>query len=351
MAQVKDKIQSVLSDGENKAAWLDGKGSKLRVDKIDQPRPGADEVVIKNHAIAVNPVDWKIQDSGMFVKEFPFVLGCDVAGEVYETGANVTKFKKGDRVTAHLVGLVSQKQQDGGFAHYSAAPATTTAIIPDSISYADASVIPLALDTAAHGLYSKTEEGFLGLPYPSLNPTSSGKTIVIWGGSSSVGALATQLATASGARVVSTASAHNHAFAKSLGASEVVDYREASAVDDVVKAVKSVGGDFVGVYDAISNEDSYKSVLPIAEKLGGGSVAVTLPPPKDVPSGVKIGNVFGINSNTHPIWESYITPALQQGKLRCVPEPLVVGKGLDSVQKGLDTNKKGVSAKKVVIEL
>lgn len=46
----------------------------------------------------------------------------------------------------------------------------------------------------------------------------------------------------------------------------------------------------------------------------------------------------------------YINPALEQGKLQCLPEPLVIGKGLDAVQKGLDKNKEGVSAKKVVIE-
>ena len=66
---------------------------------------------------------------------------------------------------------------------------------------------------------------------------------------------------------------------------------------------------------------------------------------------MKVCNVFGINDLTHSIWEGYVTKALEQGKLKCVPEPMVVGKGLDSVQKGLDENKKGVSAKKVVVEL
>ncbi len=51
------------------------------------------------------------------------------------------------------------------------------------------------------------------------------------------------------------------------------------------------------------------------------------------------------------VWEHFITPALEQGKLKCLPEPLMVGKGLSSIQKGLDTSKVGVSAKKVVIEL
>lgn len=212
-------------------------------------------------------------------------------------------------------------------------------------------MLPLAVDTAAVGLYSEREKGFLGLASPSLNPTSSGKTILVWGGSSSVGTAVIQLAVASGAKVVAVASKHNHELVKSLGATEALDYNDSNIVDDVVKAVQAVGGEFVGTYDAISNEASYKFTVPVTEKLGGGSVATVLPPPEKGPENVKFGNVFGVNELTHPIWRDYLGQALEEGKLRAVPEPWVVGKGLESVQDGLDANKKGVSAKKVVVEL
>ncbi|KAK4499172.1 hypothetical protein PRZ48_009685 [Zasmidium cellare] len=336
----------------NQAAWLDGKAQKLRVAPADIPKPGPDDVVIKNHAVAINPVDWKIQDYGLFIQSWPNVLGEDVAGEIHEVGSNVTQFKKGDRVISHQLSLATGKPEDGGFLLYSRSAAVFTAKIPDNLSYTQASVLPLALDTAGHGLYDSQEKGFLGLDYPSLNPKPSGKTILVWGGSSSVGALAIQLATASGAKVISVASKHNLDFLKSLGAVEALDYNTPSIVDDVVKAIKSVGGDFAGIYDAISVEASYKYVLPIAEKLGGTNVATTLPPPQDLPALVKAANVFAINKDVNgPLWEKYVTPALEQGKLKAVPEALVVGKGLESVQKGFDTNKAGVSAKKVVVEL
>ena len=123
-------------------------------------------------------------------------------------------------------------------------------------------------------------------------------------------------------------------------------------VEDVVNAVKATGGEFVGVYDAISVQDqSYKDTVPILEKLGGGSLAVVLQGPEAVPSSIKVGQIFGINKLTHPLWRDYFTKALESGQIRPLPEPLIVGKGLESVQKGLDENKKGVSAKKVVIEL
>merc|ERR1712230_38330 len=115
---------------------------------------------------------------------------------------------------------------------------------------------------------------------------------------------------------------------------------------------RKAGGDFVGVYDAISAADqSFHATVPILEKLGGGVLSVVLGPPEKVPDSVKVASVFGINPLTHPVWEGDITPALEQGKLMAVPELLVVGKGLESVQKGLQKNKEGVSAKKVVIEL
>ena len=134
--------------------------------------------------------------------------------------------------------------------------------------------------------------------------------------------------------------------------SQVLSYKKASVVDDVVAAVKSVGGTFAGVYDAISSPDqSYKYTLPILEKLGGGNMATVLPNPKNVASNVKCGNVLCISPLTHPLWRDYITKALESGQLKCLPEPMIIGKGLESCQAGLDENKKGVSAKKVVVEL
>ena len=132
----------------------------------------------------------------------------------------------------------------------------------------------------------------------------------------------------------------------------MVSYKSDDPAEAVRKAVKSVGGTFVGVYDAISlKDDSFKHTVSILEKLGGGNLATVLPPPEDLPSSVKAGGVFAINAVTHPVWNDYVTPALEQGKLQCVPEPLVVGKGLKYVQEACDTNKKGVSAKKVVVQL
>lgn len=338
----------------NKAAWItEAKGKPLQVKDAPMPKPEADEVVIKNGAIAINPVDWKIQDTGYFVKDYPMILGCDTAGEVVEVGSNVQKFKKGDRVFGHCLSLMTQKATNGGFQLYTACNQILVCKIPSKDTpYTEATVLPLAVSTAAAGLYQKE---YLELPYPSTSSKPSGKTVFIYGGSTSVGAVAIQLAVASGVKVITVSSKHNHDFVKSLGATEVFDYSSPSVVDDIVKAIPK--NEFAGVYDAISLPESYKVVLPVLEKLGGGKLATVLPPPEEKPSNVQPINVFaptiGFQQKEvgEAVWQKFLPEALENGSFKYIPPPMVVGKGLEKCQEGMDANKKGVSAKKVVIDL
>ena len=84
----------------NRAAWIDRPGSRLRVRDAPMPRAGADQVVIRSRTVAINPVDWNIQDRGIFIHRWPNILGSDVAGDVVEVGEGVTHLKEGDRVTS-----------------------------------------------------------------------------------------------------------------------------------------------------------------------------------------------------------------------------------------------------------
>ena len=83
----------------NAAAWIvEAKSNPLQVKEAPYSSPEADEVVIKNGAFAINPVDWKLQDYNMFPQNYPTIFGEDVAGEVVEVGGDVKDVKKGDRV-------------------------------------------------------------------------------------------------------------------------------------------------------------------------------------------------------------------------------------------------------------
>lgn len=90
---------------QNKAAYLKKADTPLEVEDAPLPTAGPGELVVKNAAIAINPLDWHMQDAGVFVQQWPAIFGCEVAGEVYEVGPEVTRFKKGDRVIAHTINL------------------------------------------------------------------------------------------------------------------------------------------------------------------------------------------------------------------------------------------------------
>jgi NADPH:quinone reductase-like Zn-dependent oxidoreductase len=222
-------------------------------------------------------------------------------------------------------------------------------------------VLPFALETAVCVL-SITVSGealpgvptpALGLPYPSLqDPVPSlGKTLVIYGGSSSVGSMTTQVATAAGITVISIAGPHNFDFSKRCGAVHVFDHKDPLLDEKVIEAVSKLGQKFVGIFDAIASPDTYVHDLAILAKLGGGHLACSHPPPTDVPENVKAGMIFAVNDVATPVWEEWVTPALEAGKLQCLPPPTVVGKGLEFVQEALKRSKAGISATKLTVEL
>jgi NADPH:quinone reductase-like Zn-dependent oxidoreductase len=84
----------------NITAVIEGPHAKpLKIVERPIPTPGPGELVIRNHAIAANPIDWKIQDYNLFINQYPNVLGSDSCGVVTAVGSGVTLFKVGDRAT------------------------------------------------------------------------------------------------------------------------------------------------------------------------------------------------------------------------------------------------------------
>lgn len=222
-----------------------------------------------------------MRDLGWLINNWPAVLGCDVAGTVAAVGSTVQRFNQGDRIAGHAVSLLSQEPKYGAFQHYTAIEAEKAARIPDNLSFQDACVLPLAIDTAATGLFSSKAEGYLDLDWPALSTPKSNAKVVIYGASSSVGSLVVQLVAASGAYVIAIASARDFEICRSCGAHEVFDYHDGSVVEQVAKAVREAKAtDFVGVYDAISQPKSYEITVPILEEVGAGNLATVLPGPR-----------------------------------------------------------------------
>jgi len=194
----------------------------------------------------------------------------------------------------------------------------------------------------------------LSMPTSASKPSASGKSVLVWGGSSSVGATAIQLAAAAGHKVVSVASKHNLGNIKDLGAAVAVDYNSSSATEDIIAALE--GTEFAGVCDCIGSSDSTKAWAPIYKKLGGryGSV---IPVVEGLPEGIQGTSVLAPSVALEDkyvgdaIWAKFVPEALQAGALKALPPPIVVGSGLESVQKACDALKKGVSFGKIVVEL
>ncbi|KAK1912401.1 hypothetical protein P3342_010002 [Pyrenophora teres f. teres] len=273
---------------QNKAAWITSPGAHpFVVKEAPYLSAGPEEVVIKNAVIAINPVEWKIQyhsEEHKYLYNYPFILGSDCVGTVEEVGKGVTRFAKGDRVIAFCPSLPTNNTAQSAFQYYTLVPASHTISIPASLPFKNGVVLPLALATAASGLYPPN---LLNLPLPTTPPckTELKKTVLIWGGSSSVGLAAIQLAVTSGLRVIAACSPANFELVKSVGAEEVFYYRSASAASDVVVSLQQPDTEFAGVYDAISESSSFSMVKFILETLQSKvHIAVVLPCAADMAS-------------------------------------------------------------------
>ena len=285
----------------NKAAWLTAaKVKPFKIDNAPMPVPDANKVVIRNRAVAINPVDWGMQamEIGITERKYPLIGGFDAAGEITAVGSAVKDFKIGDRVVAMLNASGGQNISNAAFQLFSSVEENCIAKLPDNVSYTEASVLPLGISTAASALF---QTDTLALPHPQINPQPTGKVVLVWGGTSSVGACAIQLVVGAGFDVTTTAGSHNLEYCKTLGAKYVFDHTKDSVVEDITIALKDM--DFGGAFCAIISSDVIKQCAQVVSQLGGNKfVSTVLPtgvPLQDgLPSDVKTSN--GEMANYHP---------------------------------------------------
>ncbi len=197
--------------------------------------------------------------------------------------------------------------------------------IPSTMSFEQASVIPLGLSTSACGMF---QADYLALQHPSVNPNSTGKTLVVWGGASSVGSNAIQLGVAAGYEVITTASPKNFEYVKKLGASQAFDYHSDKIVDELVAALKNKTN--AGFIDCIGQNGSWESCADVALKSKGGKfIAASRQPPEEIPEGVSSKFIlsYGIKDSevSKAVYQDFLPEALAKGKFIPAPDPHVVG--------------------------
>jgi NADPH:quinone reductase-like Zn-dependent oxidoreductase len=225
----------------------------LKYEDAPEPKIQANEVLVKVRACALNHLDiWLRVGVRRWTLPMPHIVGSDIAGEVAEVGALVTRVKPGEPVLlcpgiscgqceACFKGLDSACRSytlfgvmvDGGYAEYVKSPEMNVVPIPGDLNFDEAAAVPLVFLTAWHMLFARA----------GLKP---GEDVLVIGAGSGVGMAAIQIAKLVGARVIATAGAGwKLEKARALGADEVINHSQQSIAEEVKRLTDKRGVDIV----------------------------------------------------------------------------------------------------------
>ncbi|KAL8738585.1 MAG: hypothetical protein Q9181_000636 [Wetmoreana brouardii] len=350
----------------NRAAVLEAPQTRITLKTRPIPSPGADEVLIRNHAIASCPVDWKMQDYNIFISQYPIVLGSDISGVISKVGASVTGFTHGDRVFGFAAVICNSNIDHGAFQTYTILNDFATAPLPPTLSFEEGSMLPMAAATAALGLVVN-----LGIPRPrstsSVDAVEQNNAILVWGGASSVGTLVIQMARKIGLTVIATASPKHHTYLKTLGATIVVDYRSPEVVSEISSAAKNLGVLLRYAFDCVSEGETFSqcakilsnSLSTLGDHENKTRLVLVLPWPGELPrpEGIDISQVIALQLVTQQkelcrwLFHEWLPTALADGSIIPSPHLEIVKGGLESTQVAWDRHKAGVSGAKLVLQV
>jgi len=239
-----------------KAAFLTTTGPPevIRHGDLADPVAGPRQALVRVRACAINPIDTYVRSGAVAMPlPAPYVVGCDLAGEIVAVGGDVATLRPGMRVWGSNQGLLGRQ---GTFAELAAVDERWLYPTPAGVSDREAAAAALVSITAHLGLVGRA-----GL--------AAGETIFVNGGSGGVGTAVVQIARALGARVLATAgTAAKRAALRQLGAEAVFDYRDAA----LVAAVRSVVPQGVDVYWETQREPAFDQAVALLAD--GGRIVV-----------------------------------------------------------------------------
>ncbi|KAJ9113722.1 hypothetical protein QFC20_001745 [Naganishia adeliensis] len=243
---------------------------------VPVPKLGKNEILIKVAYVAQNSIDWKMA-AGMSPPNA--IHGFDFAGVVVALGEDLadSERKVGDPVAGMVHG--GGYPDKGAFAEYLRAESDLVWSVPKSVSMREAVGVTATFATAALGFFNKLD---LVYPLDTTDEAAKGDRkstwILIYGGSSSVGLFAIQLAKFAGYSVITTCSPRNFDLVKEHGADVVVDYHDSDAA--VEKIREPTSGTLTSALDCISEADSAVICVKSLAQGGKGTV-VQVGPPSD----------------------------------------------------------------------
>lgn len=239
----------------------------MKIEEIARPVPKEGEVLVRVHALGVNPVDWKIREGLARARlniPLPAIPGGDLSGVIEEAAPSAEELRVGQPVFG-MTGLL------GAYAELVALKADSCAPKPESLDYVQAAAVPLASLTAWQALFEHAQ-------------LQRGQRVLVHAAAGGVGSFAVQIAHHAGAIVVGTASAANADYVRGLGAAEVIDYQHGSFA--------AHRGSFDVVFDLIGGDTSLRS-LELLRKGGlhvGGVPAPALAQQADA-AGIRVKTV------------------------------------------------------------
>ncbi|CAJ0822784.1 2-haloacrylate reductase [Ralstonia wenshanensis] len=229
----------------------------LRYEDAPVPELRAGEVLVRVHAVGLNPPDWYLRDGYKMLPpewqpkvDFPLVLGTDISGVIEAVADDVDGFSAGDEVYAMVRFPAGLAGGSRAYAEYVSVPASEVARKPAGIDHAQAAAAPMSLLTAWQFLVDLGHDAPNPLqPNQHVPVPLAGETVLVNGAAGGVGHFVVQVAKLKGARVIAVASGKHEALLRGLGADEVIDYTT-SAPEDVVRdvdlVVDAVGGPTAG---------------------------------------------------------------------------------------------------------
>lgn len=248
-----------------------------------EPKPG--EVLVRVHAVGINPPDWYLRDGYRALPPewrpqvpFPIILGTDISGVVEAVAGDVTGFSVGDEVYS-MVRFFSVGESKA-YADYVSVPAAELALKPNGIDHLHAAAAPMSLLTAWQFMVELGHDEPNPLqPHRHAPVPLEGRTVLVNGAAGGVGHFAVQIAKLKGAHVVAVASGRHEQLLRELGADEFIDYTKTPPEDvakDVDLVVDALGGPTTGRFlSVLKRGGALFPVYPLgfagaeeAEKLG-----------------------------------------------------------------------------------
>ncbi|WP_263260673.1 NADP-dependent oxidoreductase [Pseudomonas sp. RIT-PI-S] len=211
----------------------------LRYEDAPRPEPKPGEVLVRAHAVGINPPDWYLRDGYRKLPPewrpqvtFPLIVGSDVSGVIEAVAGDVQGLRVGDEVFA-MVRFPSYGDS-AAYAEYVTVPVADLALKPPGVDHVQAAGAPMSLLTAWQFLVEVGHDEPNPLqPQPHHPVPLQGKTVLVNGAAGGVGHFAVQVAKLKGAHVIAVASGEHEAFLRGIGADEFIDYTKGKPEDTV----------------------------------------------------------------------------------------------------------------------